>query len=737
MSKPGRMSKHVRFLLYLAVVVLLNLAGTTLFFRVDLTANRMFSLSEASRTAVGNLSDPLTVKVFFTGQLPPPYNNTERYLRDLLAEYSLAGNRHFNYQFLDVSEGKGDEAEGNREIAQGYGIHPVQIRKFEQDEVRFQKAFMGMVLIHGDLIETIPAITTTEGLEYKITGTIRKMANEISALLGLEENVKVQLFLSSSLQVVGPYMNLTGLSEVPDKVESVVEELNDRHYGKLAFFSIDPTRDEQAGEEAKNHNLLRLRWDAFQDRRGQEIPEGHGFAGLVVRHGDRVEGIRLIKVMKVPIFGTQYQLMDAARLEQAIGEAVENVIQVNEEIGYLSSHGCLELGGPPIPGQQTQGSLVNFHDLLREDYTVRRINLKEESIPEGLASLIIAGPKEEFTDYELYEIDQYLMKGRGLILFLDRFREVMPQDPNRQRFRQQGPVYLPLNTGVEKLLKNYGLSSSAAYVLDESCFKQRVPQRFGGGERPIYFAPIIKNESINKEMAVLKDIKGLVMLKASPLVVDEEKAKEKGLQPVRLFSSSDQSWQMKGKIDLNPLLLRPPGPEEPRKASALAYVLEGGFPSYFADKPIPEKAEPSETAGSSETGDGDDSAGEQGKEEAEIDLSEILRAEATVKEGKPGGVFLVGTSEILQDNLIDKEGKSPNAQFLMNMIDAFNGREAYALMRTKAQRFNPLRDIEPSTRTMIKSFNIAGLPVIVILVGLLVWLRRVSRKRMIQNMFGK
>ncbi len=731
MSKPGRMSKHVRFLMYLAVVVLLNLAGTTLFFRVDLTANKMFSLSEASRTAVGTLSDPLTVKVFFTSRLPAPYNNIERSLRDLLAEYSVAGNRYFNYEFYDVSEGKGEEAERNRGIARDYGIHPVQIQKFEQDEVRFQKAYMGMVLIHGDLIETIPAITSTEVLEYKITVKIRKMASEISALLGLEEDVKVLLFLSSSLQAVGPYMNLTGLAEVPGKVESMVEKLNDSHYGKLAFFSLDPTRDEQAGEEAQTYNLLRLRWDGFQDRRGQKIPEGQGFAGLVVRHGDRVEGIRLIKVMKVPIFGTQYQLMGADSLEQAIGEAVENVIQVNEEIGYLTSHGCLELGGPPLPGQQRQGSLANFHNLLREDYTIRRINLKEESIPEGLASLIVAGPKEEFTEFELYEIDQYLMKGRGLILFLDRFREVHPQDPNRRAFRQQGPVYLPLDTGIEKLLTNYGLSSSAAYVLDESCFKQRVPQRFGGGERPIYFAPIIKNESINKEMAVLEDIKGLVMLKASPLVMDEEKAKENGLKPVRLFSSSDRSWEMKGRIDLNPLLLRPPGPEEQLKASALAYVLEGGFPSYFADKPIPEKAAPSET------GDGDDPAGEKGKAETEIDLSEILRAEATVKVGKPGAVFLVGTSEILQDNLIDKEGKSPNAQFVMNVIDAFNGREAYALMRTKAQRFNPLRDVEPGTRAMIKSFNVAGLPVIVILVGLLVWLRRVSRKRMIQNMFGQ
>jgi ABC-type uncharacterized transport system involved in gliding motility auxiliary subunit len=731
MSKHGRMSKHVRFVLYLAVVVLLNLAGKTLFYRVDLTANKMFSLSEASRMAVAALSDPLTVKVFFTGQLPAPYNNTERYLRDLLAEYSVAGNRYFNYQFYDVSEGKGEEAERNREMARDYGVHPVQIQKFEQDEVRFQKVYMGMVLIHGDLIETIPAITSTEGLEYKITGKIRKMASKISVLLSLEEKVQVALFLSSSLQVVGPYLNLPGLSEVPGRVESIVEKLNDSHYGKLEFVSLDPSQDEEAEKRAQKYSLLTLRWGEFQDRRGQKIPADHGVAGLVVGHGDRLEGIRLIKVTKIPLFGTQYKLMDENRLEKAIGEAVENVIQVNEEIGYLSSHGCLELGGPPLPGQQAQDSLTNLHDLLREDYTLRRVNLKEESIPEGLASLIIAGPKEEFTEAELYEIDQYLMKGRGLLLFLDRFREIMPQDPNRRSFRQQGPVYLPLNTGIEKLLKNYGLSTSAAYVLDENCFKQRVPQRFGGGERAIYFAPIIKNESINKEVDFLKDIKGLVVLKASPLVMDEQKAEENGLKPLRLFSSSDQSWEMKGKIDLNPLLMRPPGPEQERRREPLAYVLEGGFPSYFAGKPIPEKAAPPE-----EDGEKTDEK-EEGKAEAEVDLSGILHAEATVNVGAPGKVFLVGTSEILKDNLIDKEGKSPNAQFVMNVIDAFNGREAYALMRTKAQRFNPLREIEPGTKAMIKSFNVAGLPVIVILVGLLVWLRRVSRRRMIQNMFGQ
>ncbi len=82
-----------------------------------------------------------------------------------------------------------------REIAEVNGIHPAHFTFSQQDEVRFQKAYMGMVLIHGDLIETIPAITSTEGVEYKITVKIRKMASEISALLGLDENVKVLLFL--------------------------------------------------------------------------------------------------------------------------------------------------------------------------------------------------------------------------------------------------------------------------------------------------------------------------------------------------------------------------------------------------------------------------------------------------------------------------------------------------------------------------------------------------------------
>ena len=129
----------------------------------------------------------------------------------------------------------------NQKLASNYGIYPVQIQKIEKDEVKFQKAYMGMALIHGDMVERIPTITGTDGLEYKITTAIQKMNNKISALLRLPEKIRIKLILSSSLNIIAPYINVSGLAEMPAKFESLVNKLNEKNYGKLVFSFQDPT----------------------------------------------------------------------------------------------------------------------------------------------------------------------------------------------------------------------------------------------------------------------------------------------------------------------------------------------------------------------------------------------------------------------------------------------------------------------------------------------------------------
>ena len=338
-------SNYLKFIIYLIAIVLLNVAGITLFFRLDLTANKIYSISPASKKVVSTLSEPLTIDVFFTKNLPSPHNNTERYLHDLLAEYAIHANKFFNYRFYDVSPDEGeitDETRENQQLANNYGIYPIQIQAIEKDEVKFQKAYMGLVLIHGDLIERIPTITSTEGLEYKLTTAIQKMNNKISALLSLPGKIKIKLFLSSSLEAVGPYMGIRNLSSIPGEMETIIKKLNQKNYGKLEFEFLNPTQDQALDSVLKKYNIMTLSWPALSE--GQ-IPPGNGAIGLVMEYGDKSLTVPLLQVIRLPIIGTQYQLSEMAEMEETIDGNIEQLIDINEDIGYLADHGTLSLSG--------------------------------------------------------------------------------------------------------------------------------------------------------------------------------------------------------------------------------------------------------------------------------------------------------------------------------------------------------------------------------------------------------
>ena len=431
MGIKDRSGNYTRFITYLVVIVLINAVGITLFFRFDLTSNRIFSLSEASKEVVSTLSEPLTINVFFTKNLPAPHNTTERYLHDLLEEYSINANQYFNYRFYDVSPEEGDitqETRLNQELAKDYGIKPVQIQAVEKDEVKFQMAYMGLVLIHGDIIERIPAITSTDRLEYQLTTAIQKLNNKVSALLRLPDKINVKLFLSSSLDIVAPFMGIEGLPELGKKVEEIVGDLNRKNYGKLEFQHIDTSKNPEMEKELEKYNIPVLEWPEIPEK---DIMPGKGNLGLILEYANKVTTIPLLKVLRLPLVGTQYQLVDPETLDDVINGSIESIIEINENIGYLADHDCPPLwkAAKDSPGMPSSDSLANLNALVSQTYTVKEIHLADEVIPEGINCLLIVGPKKSFTDYELFQIDQFLMKGNNLALFIDAFREEKP-DPN-------------------------------------------------------------------------------------------------------------------------------------------------------------------------------------------------------------------------------------------------------------------------------------------------------------------
>ncbi len=712
----GLSEKYVKLILYLVVIVLLNIAGSSFFFRIDLTQDKKYSLSPISKQSVQDLSEPLTIKAFFSSELPPQYNTVERYFRDLLTEFSRHSNANFNFSFYSI----GPDSKKERQMASDYGIHPVQVQVVQKDELKYKKAYLGAVILHGDAMEKLSTITSSSNLEYRLTSAIQNLKNTVSALLNIKKPIHARLYLSSTLETIAPSIGLDNLPDLPNKLKKMIGKINNQYYNKLKFQNIDPSRlTAKRQEQLSRYQLQKLEWPNIEKA---GIDEGKGQIGLVLKHKDQFRTISLLQIMRVPLLGTQYNLIDQEKLKDSIQENVRSLLGIQQNIGYLADHGT-----PSISkyAQRGSNSLTAFNELISKNYNLQKINL-DQGIPDGLPCMIIAGPQEKFSDYELYQLDQAIMHGTNLAFFLDSF--VQKKMSRRQQMMARSQGYRPNKTGLGKLLSHYGLETQEAIVLDKHCYKQQQSQERGGGERPIYFAPIIKNKNINHDLPFMKNIKGLVGFKMSPVRTTQNNSKTGSLQSTRLISSSERSWLMKDRVQFNPLMIQPPNAKDNMGQYPLAYLLSGRFESFFSNRPIPEKESKDNSTASKETG------AKKGKPVVEPDIE---YKGAKLDHVDSGQIFLMASSKMLTDTVLEAEGQSPNSIFVMNIIDRLNNRGEMAELRSKVQKFNPLRETNQATRLGLKIANIAGLPFLVLVFGLFVWLRRSQRKRHIQSLFGQ
>jgi hypothetical protein len=70
-------------------------------------------------------------------------------------------------------------------------------------------------------------------------------------------------------------------------------------------------------------------------------------------------------------------------------------------------------------------------------------------------------------------------------------------------------------------------------------------------------------------------------------------------------------------------------------------------------------------------------------------------------------------------------------------VDSLTGNEYIPEMKSKSLEYSPLDKTEDNTRFMLKAVNIAGVPVIIILAGIVMWRRRESRRKKLAGEFNR
>lgn len=154
-----------------AILLLVNLLSRQYFLRWDLTQDKQYTLSKATKNILTDLEDPVLVKAFFTGNLPQQYQKPQEDFKNLLVEYANRSNGMVDFEFIDPSEN-----EDNERLAMESGISPLLINVREKDASVQKKAFMGAVIEAGDLKDVIPFVQPEGPMEYQLTTSIKKVS---------------------------------------------------------------------------------------------------------------------------------------------------------------------------------------------------------------------------------------------------------------------------------------------------------------------------------------------------------------------------------------------------------------------------------------------------------------------------------------------------------------------------------------------------------------------------------
>lgn len=181
-----------RLVLVLGILILLNFIANRLLLRLDFTADKRYTLSNATKDILSKLPSPVTVKAYFSDNLPPNIAQTKKDFQDELTEFSNYSSGKLVYEFINPAQDEPTEMK-----VQQSGITPILIDIREKDQIKQQKAYLGALIQMGEKSEVIPVIQPGAAMEYALSTAIKKISVDekpkIALIQGQGEPTKAAL----------------------------------------------------------------------------------------------------------------------------------------------------------------------------------------------------------------------------------------------------------------------------------------------------------------------------------------------------------------------------------------------------------------------------------------------------------------------------------------------------------------------------------------------------------------
>ena len=125
--KNLKKNQIISFLVTVVIVVVINVIGSYVFTRFDLTSEKRYTLSPTTKEILNKLDDYVYFKVYLEGDFPAGFKKLRRETKEMLDEFR-AYSKYIDYEFINPSEST-DAAERNDTYKQLYqaGLNPTDV----------------------------------------------------------------------------------------------------------------------------------------------------------------------------------------------------------------------------------------------------------------------------------------------------------------------------------------------------------------------------------------------------------------------------------------------------------------------------------------------------------------------------------------------------------------------------------------------------------------------------------
>ena len=248
----------IKFAVAITFLVLLNILGARWYAKWDLTGDKRFSLTPATKELLKNLDDDIYLRILLDVQDPPGFKRMRIAMEELLREFQ-SYTPYIEYEFVDPNEGSADEINQRRKTLAKDHVYPMSLFVRNGTERKELIIYPWVLVNRGksrlavNILENNPGFNQEENinnsigqLEYKLAKAIKQLNTQIKknivflqghGELDRKKLMSLRYRLKDSYNTSFLYLDSTVM--VPTKIDAVIIAKPQRPFSEKHKFALD------------------------------------------------------------------------------------------------------------------------------------------------------------------------------------------------------------------------------------------------------------------------------------------------------------------------------------------------------------------------------------------------------------------------------------------------------------------------------------------------------------------